>query len=131
MSKLTIGEIEAMVHEPFKNKQPEEIAAQNLFYAGVTEKEMCDKAREIGGTCLPDRQWITTMNALRDIEKGIAVIDQKAKEISEKARPKCEKCGCQNDDVEKMVNPYLHDMFDDNTKEYLCQDCYHDLREST
>ena len=68
MSKLTLGEIEARIHEEFKNVPPEKKAAQKLYEAGVTCEEMVEKKNEYGGTCLPDWWWDKTWNELRDLE---------------------------------------------------------------
>lgn len=50
--------------------------------------------------------------------------------IKENKEPKCERCGT-TESVELRVNPYNHDMDDDDTEEWLCPDCYDDLRMST
>lgn len=40
----------------------------------------------------------------------------------------CERCGQEDESVELIANPYSLEMYGEESLEYLCQDCYNDLR---
>lgn len=39
----------------------------------------------------------------------------------------CEHCGLDKEDTELRINPYQHDMNDNEEEEAICLDCYQDL----
>ena len=44
--------------------------------------------------------------------------------------PKCEVCGVHDGTVDKMIDPYRHDMFNEDVEITICEDCYNDKRMS-
>ena len=42
----------------------------------------------------------------------------------------CEHCGEQRDDVKFLINPYIEDINGKEVLEWICMDCYNDLRDS-
>ena len=50
------------------------------------------------------------------------------KKIKGKRRKRCENCFCLKYDVQKIINPYDQDIYDIENEEYLCPECYINLK---